>query len=163
MCIRDSGKTWQSTEVGKLPGVPETAFVNDIRADLYDADTVYVALDNHKYGDYAPYLLKSTNRGRTWKSIVGDLPDRHLVWRVVQDHVDKDLMFAATEFGLFFTVDSGEKWIEFSGGVPTISFRDVTIQRREEDIVAASFGRGFFILDDYCLLYTSDAAAICSV
>jgi len=143
-----------------LPGVPDTAFVNDIRADLYDANTVYVALDNHKYGDYTPYLLKSTNRGRTWKSITGDLPDRHLVWRVVQDHVEKDLMFAATEFGLFFTVDGGEKWIEFSGGVPTISFRDVTIQRREEDIVAASFGRGFFILDDYTPLRDVDADAL---
>ena len=134
--------------------------MNDIRADLYDANTVYVALDNHKYGDYKPYLLKSTNGGRSWKSIAGDLPDRHLVWRVVQDHVDKDLMFAATEFGLFFTVDGGGKWIEFSGGLPTISFRDVTIQRREEDIVAASFGRGFYILDDYTALRDVDAVSL---
>jgi len=156
----DGGETWQETEVRSLPGVPATAFVNDIRGDLYDANTVYVALDNHKYGDYAPYLLKSTNRGRTWTSIAGDLPDRHLVWRVVQDHVDKDLMFAATEFGLFFTVDGGGKWVEFSGGVPTISFRDVTIQRREEDIVAASFGRGFFILDDYTPLRDVDANSL---
>ena len=156
----DGGETWQSTDVGSLPGVPDTAFVNDIRGDLYDANTVYVALDNHKYGDYTPYLLKSTNLGRTWKTIAGDLPDRHLVWRVVQDHVEKDLMFAATEFGLFFTVDGGKKWIEFSGGVPTISFRDVTIQRREEDIVAASFGRGFFILDDYTPLRGVDASSL---
>ena len=119
-----------------------------------------MCIRDSKYGDYAPYLLKSTNRGRTWTSIAGDLPDRHLVWRVVQDHVDKDLMFAATEFGLFFTVDSGEQWIEFSGGVPTISFRDVTIQRREEDIVAASFGRGFFILDDYTPLRDVDAESL---
>ena len=119
-----------------------------------------MALDNHKYGDYTPYLLKSTNRGRTWKSITGNLPDRHLVWRVVQDHVEKDLLFAATEFGLFFTVDGGKKWVEFSGGVPTISFRDVTIQRREEDIVAASFGRGFFILDDYTPLRAVDTDAL---
>ncbi|NOX94155.1 MAG: glycosyl hydrolase [Alphaproteobacteria bacterium] len=156
----DGGATWARTNVGALPGVPATAFVNDIRADLHDADTVYVALDNHKYGDFTPYLLKSTNRGRSWTSIRGDLPDRHLVWRTVQDHVDPELMFAATEFGLFFTVDGGGKWIEFSGGIPTISFRDVTIQRREEDIVAASFGRGFFILDDYTPLRDVDAAAL---
>ncbi len=153
----DGGENWRRVEVGKLPGVPATAFVNDIRADLYDADTVYVALDNHKYGDYKPYLLKSTNRGRSWTSIAGDLPERHLVWRVVQDHVDKDLMFTATEFGLFFTVDGGGKWIELTGGSPTISFRDVTIQRREEDVVAATFGRGFFILDDYAPLRDVDA------
>ncbi len=156
----DGGATWTRTNVGALPGVPATAFVNDIRADLHDADTVYVALDNHKYGDFTPYLLKSTNRGRSWTSIRGDLPDRHLVWRTVQDHVDPELMFAATEFGLFFTVDGGGKWVEFSGGIPTISFRDVTIQRREEDIVAASFGRGFFILDDYTPLRDVDAAAL---
>ena len=156
----DGGKNWLRIAVRSLPGVPRTAFVNDIRADLYDANTVYVALDNHKYGDYKPYLLKSTNGGRSWKSIAGDLPDRHLVWRVVQDHVDKDLMFAATEFGLFFTVDGGGKWIEFSGGLPTISFRDVTIQRREEDIVAASFGRGFYILDDYTALRDVDAVSL---
>lgn len=148
----DGGESWTKIEVGRLPGVPQTAFVNDIRADLFDANTVYVALDNHKFGDYKPYLLKSTNRGQTWTSITGDLPDRHLVWRVVQDHVDSDLMFAATEFGLFFTVDGGGKWIEINSGSPTIAYRDVTIQRREEDLVAASFGRGFFILDDYAPL-----------
>jgi hypothetical protein len=122
--------------------------VNDIRADLHDEDTVYVALDNHKYGDYKPYLLKSTNGGRTWRSITGDIPERHLIWRIVQDHVAPDLLFTATEFGLFFTLDGGEKWVKLTGDAPTISFRDVTIQRREDDLVAASFGRGFFIVDD---------------
>ena len=140
--------------------MPERAFVNDIRADLHDVNTVYVALDNHKYGDYTPYILKSTNRGRSWVSIKGDLPDRHLVWRIVQDHVDKDLMFLATEFGLYFTVDGGGKWVELTAGSPTISFRDVTIQRREEDVVAASFGRGFFILDDYAPLRDIDEEAL---
>lgn len=144
----DGGANWRRVEVGRLPGVPDTAFVNDIRADLFDADTVYVALDNHKYGDYQPYLLKSTNRGRTWRDISGNLADRHLVWRVVQDHINPDLLFTATEFGLFFTLDGGRKWTELAGDAPTISFRDVTIQRREDDLVAASFGRGIFIIDD---------------
>lgn len=144
----DGGQTWRRTEVGRLPGVPETAFVNDIRADLHDPNTVYVALDNHKYGDYKPYLLKSTNQGRTWRSITGDIPDRHLVWRIVQDHVNPNLLFTATEFGLFFTIDGGGEWTKLTGKAPTISFRDLTIQRRENDLVAASFGRGFFIVDD---------------
>jgi hypothetical protein len=129
--------------------VPANAFINDIKADLYDADTVYVCLDNHKYGDFKPYLMESTDRGRSWRSIAGDLPDRHLVWRLVQDHVKPELLFAATEFGIFFTVDGGAKWVELSGGVPTISFRDLVIQRRENDLVGASFGRGFYLLDDY--------------
>ena len=156
----DGGKTWRRTAVGSLPGVPATAFVNDIRADLFDADTVYVALDNHKYGDYKPYLLKSTNGGRSFRSIRGDLPDRHLVWRLVQDHVKPELLFAATEFGLFFTIDGGKQWLELQGGAPTISFRDVTIQRREQDLVAASFGRGIFILDDYTPLRDLSPSAV---
>ena len=145
---QDGGANWTRIEAGSLPGVPATAFINDIRADLFDANTVYVALDNHKYGDYKPYLLKSTNRGRTWTSIVGDIPDRHLMWRIVQDHKNPSLLFTATEFGLFFTLDGGAKWVKLTGKAPTISFRDVTIQRREDDLVAASFGRGFFIVDD---------------
>ncbi len=148
----DGGKTWRKVEVGSLPGVPASAFVNDLKADLHDADTVYVALDDHKSGDFRPYLLKSTDRGRTWRSIAGDLPDRHIVWRVVQDHVKADLLFAGTEFGIFFTTDGGRRWVELTGDVPTIAFRDLAIQRRENDLVGGSFGRGIFILDDYSAL-----------
>jgi photosystem II stability/assembly factor-like uncharacterized protein len=145
----DGGKNWKKIEVSSLPDVPATAFVNDIKADLHDANTVYVALDNHKYGDFKPYLLKSTNRGRSWKSISSTLPEKNLVWRVVQDHVAPNLLFAATEFGIYTTLDGGKEWIQLKGGLPTISFRDLAIQRRENDLVGASFGRSFFILDDY--------------
>ncbi|WP_246070063.1 WD40/YVTN/BNR-like repeat-containing protein [Mangrovivirga cuniculi] len=147
----DSGENWRKIEVGSIPGVPSTAFVNDIKADLYDESTVYVALDNHKYGDFSPYLVKSTDKGRTWASISGNIPDNTLVWRLVQDHEEKNLMFAATEFGIYFTVDGGSNWIKFES-LPTISFRDLAIQRRENDLVGASFGRGFFVLDDYTML-----------
>lgn len=150
----NGGKDWKSYEIDDIRGIPATAYVNDIRADLFDKDTVYAALDNHKYGDYKPYLIKSTNRGKSWKSIASNLPDKHLVWRIVQDHVNKDLLFIGTEFGLFFTVDGGAQWTELSGDVPTISFRDVKIQRRENDLVAGSFGRGIYILDDYSPLRT---------
>jgi photosystem II stability/assembly factor-like uncharacterized protein len=145
----DGGQSWRKIELSSIPLVPDMAFVNDVRADLYDANTVYVALDNHKYGDFKPYLIKSTDRGKTWTSIAGDIPDGTLVWRIVQDHEESDLLFVATEFGIYFTIDGGRKWIKLKGGVPTISFRDITIQRRENDLVAASFGRGFYILDDY--------------
>ena len=148
----NGGGNWRAIEVGSLPGVPETAFVNDIKADLFDADTVYVALDNHKFGEFKPHLLRSRDRGRRWTSMGGDLPERTLVWRLVQDHVRPDLFFAATEFGIYFTVDGGQRWTQLEGGVPTISFRDLAIQRRENDLVAASFGRGFYILDDFSAL-----------
>jgi len=145
----DGGASWTAIPVGDLPGAPATAFVNDIKADLFAADTAYVSLDNHKHGDFKPYLFKTTDRGKSWRSIAGDLPDRYLVWRLVQDDVRKELLFVGTEFGLFFTVNGGANWIELEGGVPTIAFRDLAIQRRENDLVGASFGRGFYVLDDY--------------
>lgn len=144
----NGGASWTRIEVGSIKGIPATAFVNDIRADLFDAGTVYAALDNHKYGDFKPYLIKSTNKGKTWVSITGNLPTRLLTWRLVQDHVKKDLLFAATEFGIYFTYDGGANWIQLKGDLPTIAFRDITIHRRENDLVGASFGRGFYILDD---------------
>lgn len=145
----DGGTTWRKYELGNIKGVPSTAFVNDVRADLFNANVVYAALDNHKYGDYKPYLVKSTNMGKSWTIINGDLPaDKLLTWRLVQDHVNKDLLFAATEFGIYFTYNGGTNWVKLTGGIPNISFRDIVIQRRENDLVGASFGRGFFVLDD---------------
>ena len=143
----NGGESWRTIE--RLPEVPDDFFVNDIKADLHDANTVYVVVDDHKSGDFSPYILKSTNRGGTWTSISESLPERHLVWRIVQDHVKQDLLFAGTEFGVFFTIDGGNKWVKLGGGAPTISFRDLAIQQRENDLVAASFGRGFWIMDDY--------------
>ena len=144
----NGGATWTKITTDKLPGVPSTAFVNDIKADLHNPNTVYVSLDNHKYGDHKPYIYKSSDKGRNWKSMKSNLPDKTLVWRLVQDHVDPNLLFLATEYGIYFTQNGGGKWIKMSGA-PTISFRDLTIQKRENDLVAASFGRSFFILDDY--------------
>ena len=148
----DGGATWQKTTVGSLPGCPSTAFVNDIKADLFDVNTVYVALDNHKFGDYNPYLYKSTDQGKTWRSMLGNLKDKGMIWRIVQDYISPNLFFLATEFGIYVTLDAGTKWTKMKGGLPTISFRDLAIQRRENDLVAASFGRGFFVLDDYSVL-----------
>lgn len=148
----NGGESWRKIEVASLPGIPATAFVNDIKADLYNSNTVYVALDNHKFGDFKPYLMKSTDKGNTWTSMTGNIPDKTLVWRIVQDHVNPELFFLATEFGIYFTVDAGQKWTKFTGGVPTISFRDLAIQKRENDLVGASFGRGFFVMDDYSFL-----------
>lgn len=148
----DGGKTWRKTD--KLPGVPDHFFVNEIKASRLEKDVVFVAVDNHKAGDYTPYLLRSDDRGRTWRSIAGDLPQRGWVWSVVQDHVKKELLFAGTEYGIFATLDGGTRWVKLTGGVPTISFRDLEIQERESDLVGASFGRSFFVLDDYSPLRT---------
>jgi len=134
--------------------------VNKIRASRTDKDAVFAAVDSHKTGDYAPYLLRSDDRGRTWTSIAGDLPARTIVWAVVQDHVKRDLLFAGTEFGIYATVNGGKNWHKLGGGVPVVSFRDLEIQERENDLVGASFGRSFFVLDDYSPLRHIDERAL---
>jgi photosystem II stability/assembly factor-like uncharacterized protein len=148
----DGGANWR--RVDSLPGVPDSFFVNDVKADLHDADTVYVVVDDHKSGDFSPYILKSENRGRSWRSISANLPERDVLWRVVQDHVNPNLLFVGTETGVFFTVDGGRQWTRLTGGAPTIAFRDLVIQTRENDLVGATFGRSFYILDDYSPLRT---------
>lgn len=145
----DDGKTWTKIDLKKFPELPATAFVNDIKADLFDENTVFMVFDNHKYGDFKPYIFKSTDKGKSWKSISSNLDDITIVWRLVQDHETPDLLFIGTEFGIYTTLDGGKKWIKLKGDVPTISFRDLVIQKNKSDLIGASFGRGFFVLDDY--------------
>ncbi len=145
----DSGKTWRKVDRFGTLDVPEFGYINDIEADLFDPNTVYVAVTNFKRGDFKPYILKSTDRGNSWQQIHGDLPERGSVYTLKQDHVNPKLLFCGTEFGCYFTVDGGEKWIALKTGLPTIMVRDLEIQRRENDLVLATFGRGFYVLDDY--------------
>ncbi len=145
----DGGDNWTKMTVDKLPGSPSTAFVNDIKVDLHNDQVAYVALDNHKYGDYSPYLYKTTNGGGKWVSITKGIPDGTLVWRIVQDHINPNLLFLATEYGVYVSLNQGNEWHKFSTGLPTISVRDLAIQKRENDLVLATFGRSFYVLDDY--------------
>jgi photosystem II stability/assembly factor-like uncharacterized protein len=143
----DAGKNWRKVE--QFPGIPQWTYVSDVFASPRDANVVFVAFNNWQRGDYKPYLLKSTDRGRTFTSIAGNLPDRHDVWSIIQDHVNGDLLFAGTEFGVFASMDGGGNWVQLKGGMPTIQVRDMAVQKRESDLVLGTFGRGFFVLDDY--------------
>jgi len=143
----DGGKNWRKIE--DFPGVPKWTYVSDIFASPRDVNPVFVALNNWQRGDYKPYLVKSSDKGRTWTSVSGNLPDRHDVWSVIQDHINGNLLFAGTEFGLFTSVDGGGNWVPLKGGMPTIQVRDMAVQKRENDLVLATFGRGFYVLDDY--------------
>lgn len=154
----DGGASWR--RAAPLPGVSERAFMNDVKASQHDPATVFVAADNHKEGDYTPYLFESTDAGRTWRLIAGDLPDGVVVWSVEEDHERPGLLFLGTESGIYFTPNRGAKWILLGAGVPTISFRDLEIQRRDDDLVGATFGRGFYILDDYAPLRAMAGGAL---
>ncbi|MFN2533271.1 MAG: WD40/YVTN/BNR-like repeat-containing protein [Pyrinomonadaceae bacterium] len=146
----DGGKGWRRLD--KFPGVGDMAYVSRIVASYHDANTVYAAFDNHQNADFNPYLLKSIDAGRTWTSISSNLPKNGPVLAIAEDHVNPLLLFAGTEFGLFVSVDGGQKWIQLKGGLPTIAVRDLTIQKRENDLVVATFGRGIYILDNYAPL-----------
>ena len=150
----NGGETWQKINIKKLNGLPETAFVNDIKADLYEKNTVYAVFDNHKFGDYNAYIYKSKNKGFTWQKISNNLPENTLLWRIAQDHINSNLLFLGTEFGVYFTNNGGKEWTKLNGGMPNISVRDIAIQKRENDLVLGTFGRGIYILDDYSALRT---------
>ena len=155
----DGGGSWRKTE--RFAGVPENTYVSDIEASRFDADTAYATFDNHKQGDFDPYVLVSRDRGRTWSSMRGDLPDREVAYTLIQDHVKPELLFVGTEFGLYVTIDEGNHWHRLKGGFPTMQVRDLEIQRDWDDLAVATFGRGFYILDDYTPLraMTEDSLA----
>lgn len=166
------GKSWRAIDT--VPGVPERTYVSCLRASQHDADTVYASFDNHKMGDFKPYVMKSTDRGATWTSIAGDLPEREIVYSIAEDHVTPRLLFVGTEFGVFCSLadekqagkqpsssiaptttapaTSRPNWMKLRSGLPPIPVRDIDIQQRENDLVLATFGRGFYILDDYSAL-----------
>ena len=143
----NDGNSWKKIE--KFPFVPNKTYVNDIKSSLHQSDVVYAAFNNHKNGDFKPYILMSKNKGKTWSNISGNLPERGSVYSIAEDHVNPLLLFAGTEFGIYYTVNGGEKWEKFGSGLPTVAVRDIEIQRRENDLVLATFGRGFYIMDDY--------------
>ncbi len=101
----DGGESWRMA--APLPGVPEASFVNDVEASQHEAGAVFALADAHKTGDFSPYVFESTDRGRSWRSIAGDLPAGTIVWAIQQDHVDPDLLFLAAEFGLYFSPNHG--------------------------------------------------------
>ncbi len=142
----NDGQRW--TKYDKFPGIPENTYVSRIKASPHDANTVFASFDNHKRADFKPYLLKSTDAGKTWTSIAANLPENGPVLAFAQDTVNPNLLFVGTEFGLFFSSNGGQKWIQLKGGLPTIPVRDIVVHPREGDLVLATFGRGFYILDD---------------
>ncbi len=143
----DGGVNWR--EATRPEGLPEAAFINDFEASAHDGDAVIVAADDHKSGDYRPYLFESLDRGRSWRNISSNVPDSVVVWSIEQDHIVENLLFLGAENGVYVSVDRGAEWHKLSKDVPTISFRDLAIQRRDSDLVCGSFGRGIYVLDDY--------------
>ncbi len=145
--ISEDARTWR--KAGSFPGIPANTYVSDICASRFDENVVFASFDNILRDDFKPYILKSTDKGKSWGSISGNLPENGTVHSLQQDFVNPDLLFAGTEFGCYFTLDGGKNWIRLKSGLPPVPVRDIAIQKRENDLVLATFGRGFYILDDY--------------
>ena len=154
----DAGANW--TRYDKFPGVPNMTYVSRLLASQHNPAVVYASFDNHKMGDFKPYLLKSTDSGRSWTSIAGNLPENGAVLAIAEDPQTPQLLFVGTEFGLFFSLDGGGHWTQLKGGMPTIAVRDIAIQKRDHDLVIATFGRGFYILDDLTPLRNVNQQAV---
>ncbi len=148
--VMESEGKW--TKYDKFAGVPESTYVSDIYASRHSENVVYATFNNYKSNDFKPYILKSNDKGKSWTSIASNLPENSPVWTIEEDTKNPDLLFVGTEFGLYFTVDGGKKWIQIKSGFPTIAVRDLDIQEREGDLAIGTFGRGIYILDDYSAL-----------
>jgi photosystem II stability/assembly factor-like uncharacterized protein len=145
----NGGESWLGYK--SFPGIPANTRINQIVASRHDENVVFCIFNNHRSGDFKPYILKSSDKGKTWKAIQNDLPANGAAFCIAQDHVEKNLLFAGTEFGCYTSIDGGSTW-EKLAGLPTIAIYDMDIQKRESDLVLASFGRGFYVLDDYSML-----------
>jgi photosystem II stability/assembly factor-like uncharacterized protein len=146
----DDGGNW--TKYSSFPGVPDMTFVNYVLPSMHNEGTVYACFDGRKNSsDFTPYLIASSDKGKTWRSIASNLPEG-TVYAIQEDHLNPDILFIGTEWGVWVTLNGGEKWIQLKNGLPTIQVKDLTIQRRENDLVVATFGRGFYVLEDYSYL-----------
>lgn len=146
----NGGTTWRA--ITNISGAPEQSYVNSVYLSKHDINVMYVAFNHHKYGDFKPYIFKSSDKGKTWKSISSNLPEKGSIYAIEEDHIDKNLIFCGTEYGAFFSPNQGQRWKKLSAGLPTIAVRDIAIQERENDLVLGTFGRGFYVLDDYASL-----------
>lgn len=142
----NGGLNWNKSSI---PGLPEYARVHHIVASNFDKQVAYAACQNMIGGDYKPYIYKTNNGGKSWSLINSNLPARGSTHTIAEDHVDKNLLFLGTQFGVYFTNNGGEEWIPLKNGIPPACVMDLDIQQRESDLIVSTFGRGVYILDDY--------------
>jgi hypothetical protein len=147
---RDGGAHWENVTPKE---VPEWSQVNTIEASPFDAGTAYVAVTAYKLDDFRPYLFKTTDYGKTWKKIVNGMTDRDSTRVVREDPNHRGMLVAGTEFGLYISFDGGDNWKSFQLNLPVTQVADLAFQKRERELVVATHGRAFWVLDDLPLLY----------
>jgi len=157
----DDGKLWVTRDAGghwtdltqNLKGVPQGLYMSRVEASHFDAGTAYVAIDGHRTNEDRPFLLVTRDHGKSWRSIVGDLPTNAPVKVVREDRTNKNLLFAGTERGIFMSFDAGGHWMKMDqGGFPSVAVDDILIHPRERDLVIGTHGRSVYVMDDITAL-----------
>jgi photosystem II stability/assembly factor-like uncharacterized protein len=150
---QDGGKTF--TEVGKnISGLPANHryWISRIEASHFDAGAAYASVDGHRSDDLKPYIFRTTDYGRTWASVTGNLPEYGNVQTIREDLKNPNLLFAGTEFGLYASLDQGKNWEKFMNDYPTVRTDEILIHPRDGDLIVATHGRGIYIADDITAL-----------
>jgi len=147
---RDGGKSWTNVIAG-VPGLPKHTWCSRVEASHFDPGTAFAAFDGHRTDDYATYLYKTMDFGRSWKSIKGNLPFGW-IHVVREDPKNRNLLYAGTEFGVFASLDGGATWFTLKNNLPTVAVHDIAVHPRENDLIIGTHGRGVWILDDVSYL-----------
>lgn len=142
----DDGQSWR--KMTEFPGVPDTTYVSKVRWSAHDEATLYATFDGHRSNDFRPYVLKSTDSGESWSSIASDLPDFGNVRAFAEHHEDPNLLFVGTEIRPFVSLDGGASWLPLENGIPPSPVHDIKVHPRDNSLVVATHGRGFFLIDD---------------
>ena len=142
----DGGKNWTNTSM-EIEGLPKNTWVYHIEASSHDKGTAYAVFEGHSSGDMTPYTYKTTDFGKTWKNIITD-DVVGFVRNIQEDYVNPDLLFLGTEFGLYITLDGGNSWTKFGNNMPSAAVHFIDLQKRTNDLVMGTHGRGIIIIDD---------------
>ncbi len=148
---RNGGVTWTNVR-NTVPGVPKGIWVSRVEASHFDEGTCYLTFDGHRSDDFKPYVFKTTDYGKTWTNIAGNIPDGQSVYVVREDLKNKNLLFVGTEFACFFSINGGKTWTNLTLNMPTVAFHDLLIHPRDNDLIAATHGRGIWIMDNISAL-----------
>ncbi|MEM1258287.1 MAG: hypothetical protein AAGH81_07155 [Bacteroidota bacterium] len=143
---QDGGKTWMNT-VENIQGLPKNTWCYHIEASVFDKGTAYAVFDGHTMNDMNPYAYKTTDFGKTWTNIISD-DVVGFARNIQEDYVNPDLLFLGTEFGLYITMDGGKNWKKFTNNMPSVAIHFIDLQKRTNDLVMGTHGRGVIIIDD---------------
>jgi len=150
---KDDGANWTNITPPNL----EEGMVNQIEVSPHDPATVYLAYNRYKFNDFTPYILKSTDFGQTWKNMAKGIDAEAHVKVVREDPNKKDLLYAGTELGVYISFDGGKKWSKFQQNLPIVPINDLMVH--QNDLIVATQGRAFWVLDDITPLHQlADAA-----